>query len=112
MLTAQHLAKSETIDVTLNKAFFNKTDLPFDSIASCLPVILTDEISGIKATVDFDTKLGEFTFDINSEPFENHLFLDPSFCKDDRKAKVINAKIYLNKKIISEHGKEWLPASL
>ena len=83
--------------------------------ASVCPITLSDDVSGIKATVDFDEELGEsgeFTFDINGEPFENHLFLDSSFSLDDTKTKIINAKVSINEKVISEGGKEWQPSSM
>ena len=50
-----------------------------------MPITLSDDVSGIKATVDFDEEVGEFVFDINGEPFENYPFLDSSFCLDDTK---------------------------
>ena len=76
------------------------------------PIVLNDEISGIKATVDFDEEVGEFVFDINGEPFENLPFLDSSFSLDDKKTKVLCAKVSINEKVISEGGKEWLPTSM
>ena len=51
--------------------------------ASIFPITLNDEVSGVKATVDFDEEIGEFVYDINGEPFENHLFLDASFCLEN-----------------------------
>ena len=56
--------------------------------------------------------LGRFVFDIDGEPFENLPFLDSSFCADDRKTKILNAMVFVNEKLISEGGKEWLPASM
>ena len=53
------------------------------------------------------SQAGEFVFDINGKPFENHPFLDSSFSLDDTKTKIINAKVSLNEKVVSEHGKEW-----
>ena len=76
---------------------------------------LSDDVSGIKATVDFDEEAGElgmFVFDINGEPFENHPFLDSSFSLDDTKTKTVSAKVSINEKVISEDGKEWLQASI
>ena len=54
-----------------NQADFNKTGIPFSDTASVFPITLSDEVSGIKATVDFDEEMGEFTFDINGEPLVN-----------------------------------------
>ena len=107
MLVAQHFAKNQTVDVTLNKANYNKTGIPFGGTNSVCPIVLSDVVSGIKATVDFDEIVGEFVFDINEEPFENHLFLDSSFSLDDTKTKVLCAKVSINEKVVSEHGKEW-----
>ena len=110
MLVAQHFAKTETVDVSLNKANCNKTGIPFNETASALPITLSDDVSGIKATVDFDLEVGQFVFDINGEPFENHPFLDSSFTLEDTETKIISAKISINEKIVSEGGKEWQPA--
>ena len=82
---------------------------------SALPITLSDEVSGIKATVDWDEKAGEsgeFVFDINGEPFENYPFLDSSFCLYDTKTKIISAKVTINDKVVSEHGKEWQTSSM
>ena len=69
-----------------------------------MPITFSDDISGIKATVDFDEEVKEFVFDINGEPFENHPFLDSSFCLDDKETKIICAKVSINEKVISEGG--------
>ena len=53
---------------------------------------------------------GEFVFDINGVPFENHPFLDSSFSLDDTMTKIISAMVSINEKIVSEGGKEWQPA--
>ena len=86
-LLATHDAVKETVDVTLNKANYFKTGVPFSETRSLFPVTLSDEVSGIKATVDFDEELGEkgeFVFDINGEPFENHLYVE-NYALDDTK---------------------------
>ena len=112
VLHAQHLAKSQTFEVTCNKAKFTKAGITFDNIGSILPVTLTDEVSGIKATVDYDKEEGKFVFDINGQPSENYPFLDSSFSLEDTETKIINCKISMNDKVVSEGGKEWLDASL
>ena len=50
--------------------------------------------------------------DINGEPFENHLFLDPTFSLEDTEVKIFSARVLLNEKVISEGGKEWQPAKM
>lgn len=71
---------------------------------------LNDEISGIKATVDFDDEIGEFVFDIDGEPFENLVYLDPSFSLEDTEVKLFFAQIEINNKIITDGGgQEWAP---
>ena len=111
VLHAQHSAKSQTFEVTCNKAKFTKAGVTFDNIGSILPVTLTDEVSGVKATVDYDKEEGKFLFDINGVPNENYPFLDSSFSLEDTKTQIISAKISMNDKVVSEHGKEWLQAS-
>ena len=106
------MAKSETVEVFLNKQKFDKTDITFDNTASVFPITLTDDVSGIKATVDFDEEAGEFIFDIDGEPWENYAFLDESFSLEDTETKVINAKITINEKVVSEGGQEWQPAGM
>ena len=54
---AQHLAKSETIEITLNKEHFEKSGIPFSDASSILPVTLVDDFSGVKATGKPDTGL-------------------------------------------------------
>ena len=107
VLVAQHIAKSQKVVVTLNKAKFEKAGIPLSETASIMPTTLSDDVSGIKATVDFDEEVGEFVFDINGEPWETHLFIDSSFDMDDMITKIINAQISINQKVVSEHGKEW-----
>ena len=112
VLVAQHFAKSQTVEITLNKAVFNEPGISFSDAPNLFPVVLSDDVSGIKATVDFDEELGEngeFVFDINGEPFENHLFLDSSFCLEDVETKAVCAKVSVNEKVVSEGGKEWHP---
>jgi len=67
----------------------------------------TDEESGIKATVDVDEESGEFIFDMNGEPWENHVFLDESFALDDTQVKLFHSKITLNGKVVVEGYNEW-----
>ena len=111
-LVAQHLAKSETIDITLNKENFHSTNKKFSDAPSIFPVTLTDDVSGIKAKVDFDEDVGEFFLEINDEPFENLSFLDASFSLDDTQVKILNATVTINEKVISEGGQEWQPAAM
>ena len=111
-LVAQHLAKSQTVDITLNKENFHITGKKFSDAPSIFPVILTDDVSGIKAKVEFNEEVGQFTFDINEEPFENFPFLDASFSLDDTEVKIVSATVLINDKLISEGGKEWQPASM
>ena len=91
----------------LNKAKFEKTGIAFDNTASVFPITLSDDVSGIKATVDFDDEKGEFTFDINGEPWENHVFLDSSFHLEDTMVQTVTADISLNDEAIQEGGHEW-----
>ena len=44
-----------------------------------MPIKIVDEVSGVKASVDFDEDIQEFILDLNDEPFESYLFLDSSF---------------------------------
>ena len=111
-LHALYSAKSQTFEVNLGKANFNKSGITFDNIGCVLPVTLTDEVSGIKATVDFDQDQNKFVFDINGTPNENYPFLDSSFSLEDTEVKIIDAKISMNDTVVSEGGKEWLDASL
>lgn len=72
-LVVQHNAKTETIDINLNKASEQKTDVPFNDFGHVFPVTLSDDLSGIKATVNFDENAGSnglYTFDINGEPWD------------------------------------------
>ena len=64
VLVAQQSAKSETIDITLNKASINLTGKEFSDISD-YPITLNDDVSGVKACVDVDEENGEFLFDIN-----------------------------------------------
>ena len=84
-LHALYSAKSQTFEVNLNKANFNKSGITFDNIGSILPVTLIDDESGIKATVDYDKEEGKFLFDINGQPSENYPFLDKSFSLESTK---------------------------
>ena len=111
-LVARHLAKSETIDITLNKENFHKTGKTFSDAPSIFPVTRTDDVSGIKAKVDFDEDVGEFFLEINDEPFENFPFLDASFSLDDTQVKIISATVTINEKVISEGGQEWQPGAM
>ena len=111
-LVAQHLAKSGTIDVTLNKANLHTTGKTFSDAAEVFPVTLYDAESGAKAKVNFDADVGEFVLDINDEPIENYLWLDPSFSLDDTEVKILDATVTINNKVISEGGKEWQPAAM
>ncbi len=107
-LHVQHSAKSQTFEANLNKAHKKRTGITFDNIGSVLPVTLTDEVSGIKATVDYDQEEGKFVFDINGIPSENYPFLDPSFSLEDTKIQVLCAKINMNDKVVNdEGGREW-----
>ena len=49
---------------------------------------------------------------MNDEPFENYCFLDPSFCSESAKAKILSASIRLNNKVIFKGAKDWQPASV
>ena len=53
VLIAKHSAKSETIDITLNKASKNLTGRAFGD-TSDFPIILNDDESGVKASVDVE----------------------------------------------------------
>ena len=115
VVTVEHFAKSQTLDVTLNKANFNKTDIPFGDISLVCPIRLYDEVSGVKAMIDFDEEkgdCGEFVFDIDEEPFENHQFLDPSFCLEDATANILSATVSINEKVVSEGPGLWEPYSM
>ena len=82
MLLAEHSAKSQTIEVTLNKANESFSGKVFGDL-SAFPIVITDEVSGVKAIVDWDTESSEFILDIDGEPFENLVYLDPSFSLED-----------------------------
>ena len=87
MVIVRQSAKSETLDISFNKATHNKSGVDFSDIASYMPVNLTDDITGLKAFIDFDDKMdesGAFTLDLDGEPLENNMFLDPSFSLDDK----------------------------
>ena len=107
MLVAEHLAKSETVSITLNKANFTRSGIAFADIASVLPCTLVDDVSGVKAFIDWDEEAEEFILDLNGEPFENLVFLDDSFSLEDTETKVLNATVTINDEIISEAGCEW-----
>lgn len=112
VLFAQHLSKDQTVNVTLNKAQYHKAGVSFAEAETVLPIILLDEVSGVKAYVDFDKEVKEFVFDIDGEPFENLLFLDSSFCLEDSDAKTWSAKITMNEDVIHDGAAEWNPYSL
>lgn len=86
----EHLAKdeNETLVMKLNKQMATFTNIPFGD-TSKLPLTLIDEELGVKALVDFDEEIHEFVLDINGEPFECHVYLDPSFNPDSKEVKSI-----------------------
>lgn len=109
MILASHSAKSQTIEVTLNKENPSFSGKPFGDL-SAFPIVITDDVSGVKALLDWDRDLSEFILDIDGEPFENFVYLDPSFSLEDTETKTIQAKISINDKIITDgSGIEWLP---
>ena len=112
MLVAQHIAKSETLTVTLNKESKEVTGLPFDDISSQLPITLSDKESGVKAVVDWELELQEFILDLNGEPFENYMYLDSAFSLEASETKIMSAEIVINGKTVSKGGCEWQPVLL
>lgn len=108
MLSAEHSAKSETIEITLNKEHQTFSGKPFGDM-SAFPVTISDPISGKKATVDFDEEEVCFLLDIDGEPFESLVFLDSTFSLEDDKTKACDFKISLNDKAVNDSGFEWQP---
>ena len=77
------------------------------------PITLSDDVSGVKALLDWDEEIKEYVLDLNGEPFENLVYLDPSHNPDDLETKTISAKITINEKLITDGGGiEWQPFTL
>lgn len=108
-LVVQHSAKSQTLEVSLNKANENFTGTTF-SDTSIFPITLSDDDSGLKALVDWDEGILEYILDLNEEPFENLVYLEPSHNPDNNETMTISAKITINGKLITDGGGiEWQP---
>ena len=69
---------------------------------------MTDEVSGVKALLDWDIEAKKFILDLDGEPYENHVFLDQSFTLEDTEVKAYDACIMLNEKSLYTGGGEWL----
>lgn len=68
-----------------------------------------DEEINVKAAVDWCYDKNEFMLDINGEPLENHMYLDPNFDPDDLQIKYITADVRINDLMIINHEmtQEW-----
>ena len=75
------------------------TDIPFGS-TSCLPITLIDETIGVKALVDYDEEIKQFVLDLNGEPFEGLIYLNPNFDPENKEVRTIQANLYINDKKI------------
>ena len=112
LVTVRQFGKSETLDINFNKAGYNKGRVVFSDIASYMPVVLQDEITGLKAEIFFDEEMyqpGQFVLDLDGEHFENFMFLDPTFNLEDQVQMICDAEIKVNKKIVTTGGNEWQP---
>ena len=63
---------------------------------SRLPLTLQDEDIGVKAVIDWSTDSQEFVLDINGEPFEGYVYIEPDFDPDSLKLKFITATATIN----------------
>ena len=77
----------------LNKTRVTRTDIPFDDPASAFPIVLADEKAGIKATIDWDGERADYRLNIDGEPYESLVDIDPS---SDPKIKFFKGKLYIN----------------
>ena len=75
---------------------------------------LIDEEIDVKAFVDWCDEINEFVLDINGQPFESHVYIEPNYNPDDLKLKFITATVAVNqKKIIDdEMTQEWSANSM
>ena len=67
----------------------------------------------MKAQMNFDEKIKEYYIDLNGEPYEGLVYLDPEFNPDGKELKLICAKVLINdKEILSNTTQEWQPSAL
>ena len=92
--------------VVLNKKVERYSNVPFGD-TSKFPITLLDDAIDVKGVVDFDEGIREFVLDLNGEPLETLVYLDPTYDPDNKEVKTVCAYAYINNITIFKGTLEW-----
>ena len=59
------------MSVTLNKASFEREEVPYEELSMLFPITLYCDVAGVKGTIDYDDEIKQFLLDIDGEHYED-----------------------------------------